>query len=70
MILSKETVDILKNFASINPGLSCKGNSTISTISSARTVLAKAVLPEDFSQKFAIYDLNEDRKSTRLNSSH
>jgi hypothetical protein len=59
MKLSKETVDVLKNFASINPGIEFKTGNKISTISSSKTVLAKATLKDNFPQDFCVYDLNQ-----------
>lgn len=59
MKLSKETVDVLKNFASINSGIEFKTGNKIATISSSKTVLAKATLKDDFPQDFCVYDLNQ-----------
>ena len=59
MKLSKETVDVLKNFASINSGIEFKTGNKISTISSSKTVLAKATLKDDFPHDFCVYDLNQ-----------
>lgn len=57
MKLSSETLNVLKNFSTINSGLFFKKGSTISTVSSSKTVLAQATLAEDFQQEFGIYDL-------------
>jgi hypothetical protein len=57
MKLSNETMIILKNFSSINPGILFKKGSTLSTVSSSKTVLAQATLQEDFPQEFAIHEL-------------
>jgi len=57
MKLSNETLSVLKNFSTINSGLLFKQGSTISTVSSSKTVLAQAVLKDEFPQEFAIYDL-------------
>ena len=59
MKLSKETVDVLKNFASINSGIEFKTGNKIATISSSKTVLAKATLKDNFPQDFCVYDLNQ-----------
>lgn len=59
MKLSAETLNVLKNFASINSGLEFKAGNKISTISSTKTVLAKATLSDEFPQDFCIYDLNQ-----------
>ncbi len=58
MKLSNETLIILKNFSGINSGILFKKGSTLSTVSSTKTVLAQATLQEDIPQEFAVYDLN------------
>jgi hypothetical protein len=57
MKLSTETMTILKNFSSINSGILFKKGSTLSTVSTSKTVLAQATLQEDFPEEFAIHDL-------------
>ena len=59
MELNPNTIDILKNFSSINTNLVVNEGNTIRTISDARNVVATAMVTEEFSQKFGIYDLNE-----------
>jgi hypothetical protein len=59
MKLSNETLNVLKNFAGINSGIEFKTGNKIATISSTKTVLAKATLPDEFPQDFCIYDLNQ-----------
>ncbi len=59
MKLSNETLTVLKNFAGINSGIEFKTGNKIATISSTKTVLAKATLPDEFPQDFCIYDLNQ-----------
>lgn len=59
MILSDDTLNVLKNFATINPNLVFKPGQRLSTISEAKTIMAKAEIVEDFPQEFGIYDLNE-----------
>ncbi len=59
MKLSNETLTVLKNFAGINSGIEFKQGNKISTISSTKTVLAKATLKDEFPQDFCIYDLNQ-----------
>lgn len=59
MKLSNETLNVLKNFAGINSGLEFKSGNKLTTISSTKTVLAKATLKDDFPQDFCIYDLNQ-----------
>ena len=59
MKLSADTVNVLKNFASINSGIEFKKGKTLSTMSSNKTVLAKATLQDQIEDDFCIYDLNQ-----------
>lgn len=59
MELSENTLQVLKNFSTINQNVMIRGGNTIKTISEARNVLATAVVDVDFPQDFGIYDLNE-----------
>jgi len=59
MKLSKETTEILKNFATINPSLIFQPGNVQKTVSPQKTVLAKANLSETFDKEFAIYDLSQ-----------
>jgi hypothetical protein len=57
--LSTQTLDILKNFASINSNLIVKSGEALSTISEAKNIMAIAEISETFESTFGIYDLNE-----------
>jgi len=62
MQLSKETLNKLKNFAEINQNLLIKPGPNLTTLSNGKTVMATAVVTEDFGvteRGFGIYDLNE-----------
>ena len=59
MELSDTTLQVLKNYATINPNIVITEGSTVKTISVARNVLSKAELPEEFPASFGIYDLSE-----------
>lgn len=59
MKLSNDTLNVLKNFASINPNLVFKPGQKLKTISEAKTILASADIVEDFPVEFGVYDLNE-----------
>jgi hypothetical protein len=59
MKLSTDTVNVLKNFASINSGIEFKKGKTLSTMSTNKTILAKAVLQDEIEDDFCIYDLNQ-----------
>jgi len=59
MQLSTRTVDILRNFATINPNLVVKGGNVIQTVSAAKNLVSSATIEESFPQTFGIYDLSE-----------
>jgi len=59
MELSKETIDILSNFANINQSILIRPGSQLSTISASRNILAKAPVSETFDTEFGIYDLSK-----------
>ena len=59
MKISTETLNILKNFSTINSSLVVKQGNTIRTISPAKNILAKFECPESFDNDFAVYDLNK-----------
>ena len=59
MQLSNETINVLKNFATVNPNVVFKPGQQLKTISEAKTILASAQIVEDFPVEFGVYDLNE-----------
>jgi hypothetical protein len=59
MKLCDNTVEILKNFSSINQGLVVKPGKLLRTISANKAILAEANIDEEFQQEFGIYDLNK-----------
>ena len=59
MKLSEHTIEVLKNFAGINPNIVISPGQKLKTISEAKNILASAETTEDFPQEFGIYDLNE-----------
>ena len=69
MKLSEHTVDVLKNFATINQNLVIKEGSTLTTMSAMKNIVAKAEVEESFDKEVAIYDLNEFLASISLFSS-
>lgn len=58
MKISKQTVEILKNYAQINSNILFRGGNQISTISVGRNIYSKATVAEDFPIEFGLYDLN------------
>ena len=63
MKLSSDTINLLKNFADINPNILVKEGNKLSTISTMKNILAEADISESFDQEFAIYDLPEFLRS-------
>ena len=59
MKLSNETLNVLKNFSTINEGLEFKQGKKIKTISTSKAVMAQAILQDDFPETFCVYDLNQ-----------
>ena len=58
MKLTSRTLQVLKNFSTINPSLLFKNGSVITTMSPNKTVMARATVGEVFPQTYAIYDLS------------
>jgi hypothetical protein len=59
MKLSKETIEILKNFSDINQSLVFNAGKKLKTMNSLKNILAHANVKEDFPRQFAIYNLTE-----------
>jgi hypothetical protein len=59
MKLSKETVNIFKNFAAINTNLLLTPGNKIATKSAKKTITGNVSVAETFPLEFGIYDLNE-----------
>ena len=59
MELNDTTINILKNYATINPNIVINEGNQLKTISNARNVLSTSEVNVDFPQTFGIYDLNE-----------
>ena len=59
MKISNETLNVLKNFSTINSSLVVKSGSVIRTVSPVKNILAEYTCTETFEQDFALYDLNE-----------
>lgn len=57
--LSKKTLEILKNFASINSNILVNPGNVITTISPVKNVLAEAKVEEHFDTAFGIWDMNK-----------
>jgi hypothetical protein len=59
MKFSKTTINILKNFSSINQSILFKPGNILYTKNTPNNVIAKAVLEDEMPQQFAIYDLHQ-----------
>tara|TARA_B100001094_G_C18013671_1_gene711403 strand:- start:283 stop:948 length:666 start_codon:yes stop_codon:yes gene_type:complete len=59
MKLSKNTLDILKNFKEINQSILFKQGNSLKTISVMKNILAEATITEEFPKDFGIYDLSQ-----------
>jgi hypothetical protein len=57
MKLSQYTLEVLKSFANINPGLVIQSGTRQRTMSPEKSVLVEVDLEDNFSHKFGIYDL-------------
>ena len=58
MKISTNTVNVLKNFAKINPSILIQEGNTLKTMSPSKTIMAKAVVDTSFPKRFAIYNLD------------
>lgn len=58
MKLNTRSIQVLKNFASINPSIQFSEGTNLKTISPNKTMMAKAKLEDIIPSTFAIYDLS------------
>tara|TARA_A100001201_G_scaffold21288_1_gene23585 strand:- start:4182 stop:4841 length:660 start_codon:yes stop_codon:yes gene_type:complete len=56
-VISKPTIEVLKNFCSINKSIVIKPGNKISTLSINKNILAVAEVEETFDSQISIYDL-------------
>ena len=59
MKLSEQTIEVLKNFSTINQSLFFRKGKILTTVAPTMTILATAEVAETFPFDFAIYDLNK-----------
>jgi len=57
-VISRRTIDVLKNFCSINKSIVIKPGNKVSTLSINKNILATANVEETFESELAIYDLS------------
>jgi hypothetical protein len=67
MKFSPKTVDLLKSFSSINPGLYFTKGNTLRTMSPQKNILCEAVVEDEFPQDFGVHDLNNFLSVLSLN---
>lgn len=58
MKIDTNTVNILKNFAKVNPSMIFQEGNTLKTMSPSKTVMARANVNTNFTKRFAIYNLD------------
>lgn len=58
MKIATNTINVLKNFAKINPSIVIQEGNVLKTMSPSKTIMAKAKVETDFGQRFAIYNLD------------
>ena len=68
MKLSESTVNLLKNFSSINQSILFKEGTKLRTISVMKNILVEANVAEEFPRDFGIYDLNQFLNGLSLHS--
>ena len=59
MKLSTETIEVLKNFSTINQSILVKQGSVLKTMSPLKTIFVEAAVTEQFPRDFALYDVNK-----------
>lgn len=59
MELTEQTLDVLKNYASINSNIVITEGNVVKTVSEAKNVLSSSTLDVNFPCTFGLYDLNE-----------
>ena len=59
MRLSDKTLNLLKNFCTINQSILFRKGNKLRTISVMKNILAEAEIPEDLPKDFGVYELNK-----------
>lgn len=59
MKLDPKTITVLKNLSVINPSLLFKEGNVLDTMAPNKGIIAKAVVPDSFPKRFAIYNLTK-----------
>ena len=69
MKLSDTTVNLLKNFSSINQSILFKSGNKLRTMSVMKNILAEATITEEFPKDFGVYDLDQFLQGHSLHQS-
>ncbi len=59
MKISKETIEVLKNFATINSNIIIKPGNVLKTVAPQKNILAEVEIAENFNREVGIWDLNK-----------
>jgi len=59
MNFNEKTINMMKNFSSVNPSLLIREGNVLRSMSPMKTIYAKATVPDNFTKRFAIYDLSQ-----------
>ena len=59
MKISNETLEILRNYSTINTNILIRPGNVLSTVSNGINIFSRAEVKETFDREFAIYDLNK-----------
>jgi len=59
MNLNEKTINMLKNFSSVNPSILVREGNVLRSMSPLKTIYAKATVPDNFTKRFAVYDLSQ-----------
>ena len=69
MKLSETTLNLLKNFSTINQSILFKEGSKLRTMSVMKNILAEAIITEEIPKDFGVYDLNQFLQGHSLHQS-
>jgi hypothetical protein len=58
MKFSQKTIDVIKNFSTINQGMLFKQGKVLKTVSPQKNVMALANIEDEITNEFSVYDLN------------
>jgi hypothetical protein len=58
MKIADETINILKNFSTINEGIMIRKGKILETISKEKNILARAEVVDSFDEELGLYDIN------------